>query len=110
MHHRAGPTKSGDPDHPPRRRTPAAHNQRKGKMIKAITKYLSEIGREGGKASNPRKGFGTSPLSAEARAKAAATRSANRARDERESMRQAVMRMYVFTHTLAKQSKEGGGK
>ena len=57
-------------------------------MIKAITKYLSEIGREGGKASNPRKGFGNS----EVRAKALATRSANRARDERESLRQAVMR------------------
>ena len=57
-------------------------------MIKAITKYLSEIGRKGGKASNPRKGFGTH----EVRAKALATRSANRARDERESLRQAVMR------------------
>lgn len=63
-------------------------------MIKEVTKYLSEIGRKGGKASNPRKGFGTSPISAEARAKAAATRSANRARDEREAMRQAVMRMF----------------
>ena len=79
-------------------------------MIKEVTKYLSEIGREGGKASNPRKGFGSTPLSAEARAKAAATRSANRAHDEREAMRQAVMRMYVFTPPLAKQAKEGGGK
>ena len=86
-------------------------------MIKAITKYLSEIGRKGGtggklgtKESMARKGFGSTPLSAEARAKAAATRSANRARDEREAMRQAVMRMYVFTPPLDKQAKEGGGK
>ncbi len=68
-------------------------------MIKAITTYLSEIGRKGGtggkrgtKESMARKGFGTSPLPAEARARAAATRSANRIRDEREALRQAVIR------------------
>jgi hypothetical protein len=72
-------------------------------MIKAITKYLSEIGRKGGtggkrgtKESMARKGFGSAPLSAEARAKALATRSANRSanrvRDEREALRQAVIR------------------
>ena len=86
-------------------------------MIKAVTTYLREIAAKGGrggtrgtKESMSRKGFGSVPLSAEARAKAAATRSANRARDERDAMRQAVMRMYVFTPPLAKQAKEGGGK
>ena len=58
-------------------------------MIKAeITAWLSAIGRKGGKASNPAKGFGN----AEVRAKAAATRAANRRRDEREAIRQAVIR------------------
>lgn len=57
-------------------------------MIKAITNYLAKCGRKGGQASNPRKGFG----SAEVRARAEATRSANRSRDERESLRQAVIR------------------
>jgi len=57
-------------------------------MIKAVTIWLAAIGRKGGKASNPRKGFG----SAEVRAKALATRSANRRRDALEAMRQAVMR------------------
>jgi hypothetical protein len=57
-------------------------------MIKAITTWLATNGRKGGKASNPRKGFG----SAEVRAKAEATRAANRRRDEREALRQAVMR------------------
>lgn len=57
-------------------------------MLKAITKYLSTCGRKGGQASNPRKGFG----SAEVRAKAEATRAANRTRDEREILRQAVIR------------------
>jgi hypothetical protein len=68
-------------------------------MIKAVTAYLREIAAKGGrggkrgtKESMARKGFGSHPLSAEARAKAAATRSANRARDERESLRQAVIR------------------
>ena len=68
-------------------------------MIKAITKYLREIAAKGGrggkrgtKESMARKGFGSSPLSAEARAKAAATRAANRRRDESEALRQAVMR------------------
>ena len=68
-------------------------------MIKAITKYLSEIGRKGGtggkrgtKESMARKGFGSVPVSAEARAKAAATRAANRRRNEREALRQAVIR------------------
>jgi hypothetical protein len=61
-------------------------------MIKAVTSYLREIaangGRGGTKDSRARKGFG----SAEVRAKALATRSANRARDERETLRQAVIR------------------
>ncbi len=56
-------------------------------MIQAIKAWLAANGRKGGKASNPRKGFG----SAEVRAKALATRSANRRQDEREAMRQAVM-------------------
>ena len=60
----------------------------KGQLIQAITAWLAANGRKGGKASNPRKGFG----SAEVRAKALATRSANRARDEREALRQAVIR------------------
>ena len=67
-------------------------------MIKAITNYLREIAAEGGrggkrgtKESMSRKGFGSTPLSAEARAKAMATRAANRRRDEREALRQAVM-------------------
>ena len=55
-------------------------------MIQAIIDWLASNGRKGGKASNPRKGFG----SAEVRAKAAATRAANRARDEREAMQEAV--------------------
>ena len=54
----------------------------------AITTWLSAIGRKGGKASNSAKGFGN----AEVRAKALATRAANRRRDEREALRQAVMR------------------
>lgn len=57
-------------------------------MLKAITTYLAKCGRKGGQASNPRKGFG----SAEVRAKAAATRAANRTRDENETMRQAIVR------------------
>lgn len=57
-------------------------------MIKAITNYLAKCGRKGGQASNPRKGFG----SAEVRAKAEATRAANRTRDAQEIMRQAVVR------------------
>jgi hypothetical protein len=61
-------------------------------MIKAIKTYLREIAANGGRGgthdSRARKGFG----SAEVRAKAAATRAANRARDERESLRQAVIR------------------
>lgn len=57
-------------------------------MLKAITKYLAKCGRKGGQASNPRKGFG----SAEVRARAEATRSANRSREERETLRQAVIR------------------
>ena len=57
-------------------------------MIKAITAWLATNGRKGGKASNPAKGFGNS----EVRAKALATRSANRARDQREALRQAVIR------------------
>lgn len=57
-------------------------------MLKSIKKYLSNCGRKGGQASSPYKGFG----SAEVRAKAEATRAANRARDEQETMRQAVMR------------------
>jgi hypothetical protein len=68
-------------------------------MIKAIKTYLREIAAKGGrggkrgtKESMARKGFGSTPLSSEARAKAAATRAANRARDEREALRQAVMR------------------
>jgi hypothetical protein len=68
-------------------------------MIKAVTKYLREIaanggrgGKRGTKESMARKGFGSAPLSAEARAKALATRSANRAREERETLRQAVIR------------------
>jgi hypothetical protein len=65
-------------------------------MIKAVTKYLREIaangGRGGTKDSRKRKGFGSAPLSADARAKAAATRAANRSRDVRESLRQAVIR------------------
>jgi hypothetical protein len=65
-------------------------------MIKAVTTYLREIaangGRGGTKDSRARKGFGSVPLAAEARAKAAATRSANRSRDEREALRQAVIR------------------
>ncbi len=65
-------------------------------MIKAVTNYLREIAANGGRGATDetrkRKGFGSSPLSAEARAKAAATRAANRARDEREALRQAVMR------------------
>jgi hypothetical protein len=55
-------------------------------MIQAIIDWLASNGRKGGKASNPRKGFG----SAEVRAKAAATRAANRARYEREAMQEAV--------------------
>jgi hypothetical protein len=70
-------------------------------MIKAVTKYLREIaangGRGGTKDSRARKGFG----SAEVRAKALATRSANRARDEREALRQAVIRA---------QQRKGRGK
>ena len=65
-------------------------------MIKAVTAYLREIAAIGGRGATDetrkRKGFGSAPLSAEARAKAVATRSANRARDERESLRQAVVR------------------
>jgi hypothetical protein len=68
-------------------------------MIKAVTNYLREIGRKGGtggkrgtKESMSRKGFGSIPLSDDARARAAATRSANRIRDEREALRQAVIR------------------
>ena len=72
-------------------------------MIKAVATYLREIAAKGGrggkrgtKESMSRKGFGSSPLSAEARAKAAATRAAtraaNRSRDEREALRQAVIR------------------
>ena len=57
-------------------------------MIKAITAWLAANGRKGGMASNQRKGFG----SAEVRAKAAATRAANRRRDESEALRQAVIR------------------
>ena len=61
-------------------------------MIKAVTTYLREIAAKGGRGgthdSRARKGFG----SAEVRAKAAATRAANRRRDEREALRQAVMR------------------
>jgi ribose 1,5-bisphosphokinase PhnN len=65
-------------------------------MIKAIKTYLREIAANGGRGgthdSRSRKGFGSAPLSAEARAKALATRSANRAREERETLRQAVIR------------------
>ena len=65
-------------------------------MIKALTNYLREIAAKGGRgatdATRKRKGFGTSPLSAESRAKAAATRLANRRRNEREALRQAVIR------------------
>ncbi len=71
-------------------------------MIKAVTNYLREIAAKGGrggkrgtKESMSRKGFGSTPLSDDARARAAATRSANRARDEREAMRQAVMRAHA---------------
>ena len=65
-------------------------------MIKAVTAYLREIAAIGGRGgthdSRARKGFGSTPLSAEARAKALATRSANRRRDDREALRQAVIR------------------
>jgi hypothetical protein len=65
-------------------------------MIKAVTAYLREIAANGGRGgtqdTRKRKGFGSAPLSAEARAKAAATRSANRKREERETLRQAVIR------------------
>lgn len=57
-------------------------------MLKAITNYLAKCGRKGGQASNPNKGFGR----AEVRAKAEATRAANRTRDTREVLRQAVIR------------------
>lgn len=61
-------------------------------MINAIKTYLREIAANGGRGgtndSRSRKGFG----SAEVRAKAAATRSANRKRDVSEALRQAVIR------------------
>jgi hypothetical protein len=64
-------------------------------MIKAITAWLATNGRKGGKASNPRKGFGSAEVRAKAAATRAANRSANRIRDEREALRQAVMRAHA---------------
>lgn len=78
-------------------------------MLKEVTDWLSANGRKGGSVSNKNKGFGSFVVRAKASAaraiKAAkradknakraikdATRAANRARDEKEIMRQAIVR------------------
>ncbi len=61
-------------------------------MLQSLKSWLATNGRKGGKASNPRKGFGSAEVRAKAAATRAANRSANRIRDEREALRQAVIR------------------
>ncbi len=69
-------------------------------MIKAITAWLADCGRKGGKASVKTKGFGCPAVrrkaaktrAANRRALREATRAAGRADREREIMRQAVVR------------------
>ena len=65
-------------------------------MIKAVTTYLREIAAKGGRGgthdSRARKGFGSAEVRAKAAATRAANRSANRIREEREALRQAVVR------------------